>query len=219
MARNKYPEQTVDKIVEVSLRLFMEKGYDHTTVQDIVDRLGGLTKGAVYHHFKGKEDIFDAVLDRLFSAREADLTAIVRDRTLSGRDKLRRMMTFSLQDPAQDQLFTIAPSLSANDRLLSAQLLQVQEIARDYIEPAIREGIADGSVRAEHPAALAELFLLASNFGLNPLIFDITPAQMAEKIAFCRGWLALYGLEDLIDDTAERRLIHYCELVAETRAK
>lgn len=45
MARNKYPEVTVEKILEVSQRLFLEKGYDNTTIQDIVDELGGLTKG------------------------------------------------------------------------------------------------------------------------------------------------------------------------------
>ena len=55
MARNKYPEVTVEKILEVSQRLFMEKGYDNTTIQDIVNELGGLTKGDMYHHFKSKE--------------------------------------------------------------------------------------------------------------------------------------------------------------------
>ncbi len=48
MARNKYPEVTVEKILEVSQRLFMEKGYDNTTIQDIVNELGGLTKGAIH---------------------------------------------------------------------------------------------------------------------------------------------------------------------------
>ena len=39
MARNKYPEVTVEKILEVAQRLFLEKGYDGTTIQDIVDEL------------------------------------------------------------------------------------------------------------------------------------------------------------------------------------
>ena len=39
MARNKYPELTVEKILEVSQRLFLEKGYEQTTIQDIVDNL------------------------------------------------------------------------------------------------------------------------------------------------------------------------------------
>ena len=57
MARNKYPEITVEKILEVSQRLFMEKGYDNTTIQDIVNELGGLTKGAIYHHSSQKRKL------------------------------------------------------------------------------------------------------------------------------------------------------------------
>lgn len=63
MARNKYPELTVEKILEVARRLFFERGYEQTTIQDIVDNLGGLTKGAIYHHFKSKEDIINASSD------------------------------------------------------------------------------------------------------------------------------------------------------------
>lgn len=44
MARNKYPEVTVERILDVSQRLFLEKGYDNTTIQDIVDELGRLIK-------------------------------------------------------------------------------------------------------------------------------------------------------------------------------
>ena len=39
MARNKYPEITVEKILDAAQRLFLEKGYDNTTIQDIVDEL------------------------------------------------------------------------------------------------------------------------------------------------------------------------------------
>ena len=66
MARNKYPELTVEKILDVAKKLFLEKGYDQTTIQDIVDELGGLTKGAIYHHFKSKEDIMNALENKMF---------------------------------------------------------------------------------------------------------------------------------------------------------
>lgn len=79
MARNKYPEVTVEKILEVAKRLFMEKGYEETTIQDIVEGLGGLTKGAIYHHFKSKEDIMDAVSDQMFF--ENNPFEAVRNRT------------------------------------------------------------------------------------------------------------------------------------------
>ncbi len=45
MARNKHPEVTEERILDVAQQLFLEKGYENTTIQDIVDELGGLTKG------------------------------------------------------------------------------------------------------------------------------------------------------------------------------
>ena len=88
MARNKYPEVTVERILDVSQRLFLEKGYDHTTIQDIVDELGGLTKGAVYHHFRSKEEILDAVSDRMFFANNP-FESVKKRTDLSGLEKLR----------------------------------------------------------------------------------------------------------------------------------
>ena len=37
MARNKYPEKTVTLILDTAQKLFLEKGYEHTTIQDIID--------------------------------------------------------------------------------------------------------------------------------------------------------------------------------------
>lgn len=61
MSGNKYSEETVQKILNASLKLFMEKGYEQTTVLDIVDEMGDLTRGAFYHHFKSKEEVLDAL--------------------------------------------------------------------------------------------------------------------------------------------------------------
>ena len=49
MARNKYPEETKNKIIDTAAKLFIENGYEHTSIQDIIDHLGGLSKGAIYH--------------------------------------------------------------------------------------------------------------------------------------------------------------------------
>ena len=65
MARHKYPEETYQLILDVSTRLFFEKGYERTSLQDIIDGLGGLTKGAIYYHFRSKEEILIAVVEAM----------------------------------------------------------------------------------------------------------------------------------------------------------
>ena len=47
MARNKNPEETVNRILDTAYRLFLEKGYEQTSIQDIINHLGGLSKGAI----------------------------------------------------------------------------------------------------------------------------------------------------------------------------
>ena len=58
-------ENTKEKILEVATNLFLTKGYEQTTISDIINGLDGLTKGAIYHHFESKEDIFEAVVKNI----------------------------------------------------------------------------------------------------------------------------------------------------------
>ena len=76
MGRNKYPEETVRKILDTAERLFIEKGYDRASLQDII-RETGLSKGAIYHHFTSKEDIFYSVCDRI-GRRNGEALAVIR---------------------------------------------------------------------------------------------------------------------------------------------
>ena len=109
MARNKHPEETVEKILAVSAKLFMEKGYEHTTLQDIIDNLGGLNKGAIYHHFKGKEEILRAIADRMGEQTEAWMRTVRDDPGLTGAEKLQKMFRASLEAVADGSIRTDYP--------------------------------------------------------------------------------------------------------------
>ena len=65
MPWNKYPEVTEKAILDTAKRLFLEHGYEHVTLQDIAEACG-LTRGAIYHHFHGKEEMLDAVTTYMF---------------------------------------------------------------------------------------------------------------------------------------------------------
>jgi len=57
-------ERSVQLIFETALKLFVSRGYANTTVDQIADACG-LTKGAVYHYFPGKEDLLLGLLDQV----------------------------------------------------------------------------------------------------------------------------------------------------------
>lgn len=178
MARNKYPEETVRRILDVAEELFMTKGYERTTMADIVDGLGGLTKGAVYHHFKSKEDIFEAVFERANRPVLERSDAIMADRGLTGLEKLRALDRASSEGPSAEMWHAMRPSSDPiqNARILAREYADVLETAHQYVEPAIREGIEDGSIAAQYPRETAEALLLLANLWMVPL-FNPLPAD------------------------------------------
>lgn len=199
MARNKYPEETVNRILDVAGHLFMEKGYEHTSIQDIIDNLGGLSKGAIYHHFKSKEEILDAVTDRIMEESNRKLTGIPKRKDLNGIEKLRALFKSSLCRPAQDEMFQVAPSFYNNPRLLASLLYETIELTGpEYIQPIIEEGIADGSIVAAHPKQLAELISLVANVWINPMIFDSSVEETYHKLLVFDQMLKGMGL-DVVD--------------------
>lgn len=206
MARNKHPEETVNRILEAAFRLFMEKGYEHTSIQDIIDHLGGLSKGAIYHHFKSKEDILVAVTDKM-TEESNQMLAEIRDRTdLSGKEKLRTIFKESISRPVQNDIFTVAPDLGNNPRLLYSIFREtVDEAAPHYILPIIKQGIADGSIQTDYPSELAELIILVANIWTNPMIFDSTPDESFRKFMIFRQMMQGFGL-DIVDDELMERL-------------
>lgn len=206
MARNKHPEETINLILDVSFRLFMEKGYERTSIQDIIDNLGGLSKGAIYHHFKSKEDILVAVTDRM-TAESNRLLADIRDRTdLTGKEKLKMIFKESIRRPVQDEIFTVAPNLSNNPRLIFSIFREtIDDAAPNYILPIIRQGISDGSIRTDYPAELAELIILAANIWMNPMIFDNSEDEAYRKFMVFGQMMKGFGL-DIVDQEMLNRL-------------
>lgn len=218
MARNKHPEETVQLILDVAFRLFMEKGYENTSIQDIISGLGGLSKGAIYHHFKSKDDILMAVTDRM-TAQSNQMLADIRDcGNLSGREKLKRIFKESISRPVQNDIFTVAPNFHDNPKLLFSLLHDtIDEVAPNYILPIIRQGIADGTIETEYPEQLAELILLAANVWMNPMIFDSSVEESCRKFMVFGQMLRGFGL-DIVDDEMLGRLRELTAIYQEARS-
>lgn len=199
MARNKYPEVTVEKILEAAQRLFLEKGYDNTTIQDIVNELGGLSKGAVYHHFKSKEEIMDAVGDRMFITNNPFET--VRKRSdLNGLQKLREAIRLNQSDEARTSMTIQSIPLTRNPRLLVEMIESNRRILTPYYQELLEEGNKDGSLHTEYAREIAELMPLLTSLWLLPSVFPAEKEEMKHKFHFLGDMLEKMGVP-LMDDS------------------
>ncbi len=157
MARNKHPEETVQRILTTASKLFLEKGYEKTSLQDII-RETGLSKGAIYHHFSSKEEILAWLLQRLLRDLSNDIGHIV-DRDDAARDRLSAVITAYLQLFADHRdLCTVL--LTELGRITRIPLL-ADAIWAAFHEPVrklLDAGEHDGSLRAveEEMSASAE---------------------------------------------------------------
>jgi TetR/AcrR family transcriptional repressor of nem operon len=92
------PTQKIGKedIVRNALLVFKEQGYHHTTMSDI-GKACGLLKGSLYHHFSGKEQLMEAVLENLNQYYEKKIFQIADNPDLAPADKLRYLIEKSVE--------------------------------------------------------------------------------------------------------------------------
>ncbi len=193
-------------ILETAMKLFAEKGYEHTSIQDIINNLGGLSKGAIYHHFRSKEDILDAVTTKMSEQSNKMLFEIQNCPGLTGKEKLRKLLVESLNRSVHDEIFAAAPNIGDSPALVFSILRgTIDYTAPVYVLPIIEQGIADGSIQTEYPKELAELVLLVGNIWLDPMIFDDDPEGIYRKCKMYDQMLRAFGL-DILDESVFERL-------------
>lgn len=200
------------KILDTAERLFIEKGYDRASLQEIIAETG-LSKGAIYHHFTSKEDILYSVCDRI-GQRNGQVLAQVRDApSLNGLEKLRTMFKVSLQPERQAKMFCMMPYLMDNAKFLVTEMRSIfTEVVPVFVEPVIRQGMADGSIRTSCPKELAEAMMMLSDVWINPIVQPTTPGEIRARCAVYNQLFSSFGIDGLIDQEIIDTLVGYAEM-------
>lgn len=205
MPRNKYPEETVEKILNAAFKLFMEKGYENTTVLDIVDHMGGLTRGAFYHHFKSKEEVMDALSSRMFDESNP-FEKVKKERNLSGLQKLQKIMNGEMQESDYRKICEEALPILKNPKFLAEMIESNRDIVAPAYQELIEEGIRDGSIReAEYPKQTAEILTFLTNFWMIPSVFPFNREEGIMRIRMIKQLTDFMGIP-VIDDVLLKRM-------------
>lgn len=213
MARNKYPQRTVEKILEVSLALFNEKGYEKTTIQDIVNALG-MSKGAIYHHFKSKDEIIEALSERCYhNDTQMELLRNASDKT--GIEKLRAIIYRQIQNEEKKQIDTISINLWKNPKIFMSGMAENLSVNSQIVERILEEGMADGSIRQQDPLCAAQVLMLLLNYWIcSPIVLKELDAIPA-KVAYFRTLCDSMGIP-VIDEPLEQELTSYFRILEQS---
>jgi TetR/AcrR family acrAB operon transcriptional repressor len=193
-------QATRELILDHAELLFETHGVSRTSLQDIA-AAAGVTRGAIYWHFKDKADVFQGMMDRVtlpcesaaaavLSRTDADLRTLLLDLSLM---PLKQLET----DPHMRRVFTIAMHRTeATDELASAWLRH-QTMVDGFIADMtaqFKRAAAAGQLRprAKAPDAAIGLFALIDglmhNWTIQPERFKLQAVGRSTLQAYLAGW-------------------------------
>ena len=217
MARNKHPEETVSRILDTAQKLFFEKGYEKTTIQDIINKLGNLSKGAIYHHFGSKEEIVDAVINRLFEDQESKVEDLINDKGMTGLEKLQKLFLLLLNNPEQERVLRAIPDIMHNPKVFTMQMMEsMDHVAPQILEPIIRHGIEDGSIKTEYPKELAQVLVILCNIWMNPVVFTMDEEELQRRFLFIKDMMERMGIP-VVSNEVLYKVEYYRKILAQSK--
>ena len=181
MARNRNPHETRKKILEVSKDLFLKKGFDNTSIQDIINGLGGLTKGVIYHHFESKQEILQSII------RENNQEILNYNwRGDTGLEKIQNSLMDAFSNFEQQRLVYSASIKLRSPRLLGEQYISLFSDFLPEIRERVYEGVKDESIKTEYPEELADLIVLTLNIWIGFQISVYSVEDLKRKMKFIK---------------------------------
>ncbi|GAA3410721.1 TetR/AcrR family transcriptional regulator [Paenibacillus hodogayensis] len=165
---NKKPEIRRNEIIETSLELFREQGYDQTAVSDIVKKLG-IAQGTFFYHFKTKNDIMIAIVGRLVDEKINKIKALAETEGMSADAKLYTI----LWEQSYDDESKIGEVLhhEYNASIHQKFLVQIVQESAPYVIQILEQGMSEGIFQIQDLQETAEFILVGINFMFDRGIF------------------------------------------------
>lgn len=163
-------------LLQIAYRLFITKGYEETSVDEIVEQ-AGIAKGTYYHYFKSKAQMLEEVIHMMIDAM-AEKAKLVLATSLSLEQKLIQViLSFKIQ--LDEKVIADNLDLPENMHMKEAIRKRICEVAVPILTEIIKEGVQSGIFACEDIAERVHMILLLSN-----ALFDNTEFTSAQVQIF-----------------------------------
>ncbi len=175
----KSAEERKNEILDVAEQLFVEKGFDNTSTNDIINEIG-IARGTLYYHFKSKEDILDTIVERIRCEKIAEAAAIVADRKIPLLERLTGSV-LALNIEGEVGVEVLEQIHKPQNALLHQK---IQERIVNGVAPVIAKLIEEGNTASifdtKYPLEAVEMILTYSSTAFDELA-DLSPAEIEKK--------------------------------------
>lgn len=175
----KKSKERISEIVLAACHLFQAKGYDKVSMQDVMDTVG-IAKGTIYHYFKSKEELFEAVVEHIVNTNIEHMRFIMQGATGNALDNIK-MLIVAGNISTDNTMILEALHKHKNDtmhaRLLAAMVTK-QAIVYAQV---IHQGCQEGTFQTNHPREVAEFILSAIQFLTDVGIYPWTHQDIERR--------------------------------------
>ncbi|KUF35642.1 MULTISPECIES: TetR/AcrR family transcriptional regulator [Lysinibacillus] len=197
MREMKKAEERRNEILDAADELFTQKGFDGTSTSNILEKVG-IARGTLYYHFKSKEDIMDALIERYTSTMLAKARAIAEDKSIAVNERiLRVVMALNIQHENGGQ--EIMEHVHKPQNALMHR--KIQQVVMNQVPPIltaiIRDGIEQGVYHTPYPYECMEMIIAYTNAVFDDDLVLMTDEERAARIpAFIFNVERMLGVEN-----------------------
>lgn len=178
----KEPEERRNEILDAVEILFSTKGYARTTIIDILSAVD-IAKGTFYYYFKSKEEVMDAMIDRIIKQDLVEAKEIACNTTLSPFEKIFHILLKqkptkgSNKDKMIDQ-FQQPSNAEIQQRTITQCILHITPVLTEVVQQGINQGI----FKTEYPQEVMEFLVVAGQTMFGTKVFQWTQEEKFQKI-------------------------------------
>ncbi|WP_435886114.1 TetR/AcrR family transcriptional regulator [Streptomyces erythrochromogenes] len=175
----KRPEERRAEIVAAARRLFESRGYDDVTMNEVVADLA-VAKGTVYHYFRSKEELLEAVVTDIVKQATERMGQVVEAAGGGPVERLAALVSAGRVAGENEQVLGHlhrSQNAGMHTRLLAVAI----ELQAPLYAQVLREGTAAGVFRVDHPLEAAEFLLSATQFLTDEGIAPWSPETLTRR--------------------------------------
>ena len=177
MTRTSKPAaQRRDEILDVAQHLFITKGVQATSVEDILKEVG-IAKGTLYYHFSSKEEILRSLISRTTTRAAQQAQAAAQE---PGPAVPRLLAVLAAGRVAEPEL-ELAQELHASGNA-EFHILSIVEMVR-ALTGIVEQGVTEGVFDTDHPREVVEILLVSAGMLLDDGIFTGEQDELARRAA------------------------------------
>ena len=188
-------EERKNEILDVAEQLFCRKGFDGTSTNDILKEIG-IARGTLYYHFKSKEEILDAIIERTTNQLTGVAAKIALDETIPVLERLTRtIISLNLDNEMGDIL---KEQVHRPQNALFHQKVQEQFLSK--VQPLIVKILQDGMDQdiweTKFPEEAVEMILIYSNVAFDDVRVYSEEEQQRKIAGFIYNTERILGMEE-----------------------